>query len=73
MEDKLVKTNHGYFYYYFKKISTLFGIFMCVSVVVAIPVSIAATLKAQKEAQEERVAKESLDKVNEEANNLLRF
>lgn len=68
MKDKLFKTNHHAVYYYFRKLSVCFGIFICSSAVLAIPISIAATVRANQkkthETEKENENKEVKDYTN---------
>lgn len=70
MEDKLIKTNHKVGYYYFKKVSTCFAIFLVASVAVAIPVSIAASIR---ESQKSKDAELKETEKNNEQLKLLSF
>jgi hypothetical protein len=59
MQDRLIKTHHRILYYYFKKATTAFGIFIGASILVAIPISIAASLRANAERKEAEDAKKT--------------
>ena len=73
MEDKLVKTNHGPMYYYFKKVTTCFGIFLVACAVVAIPISIAASIRIAENQTAEAAATSELSADQAEEDSLLSF
>ena len=74
MEDKLIKNHHGAAYYYFRKISTFFGIFLVSSAIVAIPISVAASIRAVNESNVEKEKEKETNNITQDSEkDLLRF
>ncbi len=74
MEDKLIKNHHGATYYYFRKISTFFGIFLVSSAIVAIPISVAASIRAVNESNVEKEKENETNNITQDSEkDLLRF
>lgn len=73
MKDKLVKTHHKKAFFFFKKVSFCFSIFMGATICVAIPLSIATIIKNNEKETKEESKEDTINDSKEVSSSLLTF